>query len=402
MPDNQTAVMEPKMKEMLESTPSELFEWWIYERDQQTIPSRGDLIKGVVIWNDQGDIRIDIGGKFEGLINDRELSRMTRQERCSFEVGKELYVQVVKSEGADGNVIVSIEKAKQELDWQRVEKLHQDGEIFECQVTGFNKGGVLVDIGRIGGFVPGSKISRRADIQHDGNVPGGQWASMVGKSIKVKVIEIDRLRNRLILSQQDAVQELNEQERKELLKELREGQIMTGTVVSITNFGAFVRLGAADGLVHLSELSWKRVNHPSEVVSIGDQIQVYILDVDTERQRISLSMKRLDSDPWQELEEKCFVGDELEGVITSIKKFGAFARIEGFDGIEGLIHISELSEAHVENPREIVNVGDKVPLRVLKIDIERRRLGLALNQEVASESLHDSWDPLDSDDSFTS
>ena len=364
---------------------------WFSNTADFNLPVHGDIREGTVVSAGAGEIRIDVGGKSEGVIESRELERMSREERSQFTVGEQLQVYVVNPEDRDGNVILSLEKAEQELDWLWVQDLLDTQEVVEGEIVGFNKGGLLVQMRHLSGFVPGSQIDSTKREIGRGSSPEEKWRHLVGEPMQTKVIEVDRSRNRLILSERAAMKEVREQEKDRLLEELTEGQIRNGRVINLADFGAFVDLGGADGLIHLSELSWRRVSHPSEVVNVGDEVQVYVLNVDRERRRIGLSLKRLEPDPWTMLEIDCPVGRLVEATVTNLTKFGAFARLSGLDEIEGLIHISELSDEHVEHPREVVAEGQTVTLRVIRVDTQRRRLGLSIKRVTSDEYMDGDW-----------
>jgi small subunit ribosomal protein S1 len=340
---------------------------------------RGDLRKGVVVSIAPHEILVDIGTKSEGVITSREMERIESDVLNSLKVGDEIMAFVVNPEDRDGNIVLSLSRAQMEQDWQYVQKLHESGESFAETVNGFNKGGLIVKIGRIRGFVPASQLSdhhwREGELEGDNE---NRLTSLVGQTLQLKIIELDRQRNRLILSERAAMSELRKEQKERLLQELKEGDTCQGEVSSLCDFGAFIDLGGADGLVHLSELSWGRVNHPSEVLKVGDKVSVYVLSVDREKRRIGLSLKRLQSEPWSRIEEFCAVGQLVEGRITKLTNFGAFACING--GIEGLIHISELSDKRINHPKEVVREGDVLTLRVIRIDAEKRRMGLSLKQ----------------------
>jgi small subunit ribosomal protein S1 len=358
------------------------------------LPSRGELREGTVVHADMGEVRIDVGGKSEGVLDSRELERMSRGERSELDVGQQLQVYVVTPEDRDGNLVVSLSKAQEEMDWRWAEDLLESQEVHEGEISGYNKGGLLVQMRSIRGFLPGSHIDHTGREIGDGSAPADRWGHLVGEPVHVKVIEVDRSRNRLIVSERAAMQEVREQEKERLLEELREGEIRSGRVSSLVSFGAFVDLGGADGLVHLSELSWKRVSHPREVVHVGDEVDVYVLNVDQDRRRIGLSLKRLEPDPWWEIEENLHEGTLIAGVVTKLTDFGAFATIGDYDGFEGLIHISEMSHQHVEHPREVVHAGQEVTMRVIRVDTRRRRVGLSLKQVASDEYLESDWSSL--------
>lgn len=361
---------------------------WLEEEYDLPELERGTIREGTIVHVGENEILVDIGYKCEGVITGRELERLDPEVREQLQVGNEILVYVVGTEDRNGNIILSLTRAMAEADWRRAEQLYKSGEIFEAQVSGYNKGGVIVRLGRVRGFIPTSQLSTRA--HPEGIETEEQRAKLVGQTLKLKVIELNRARNRLILSERAAMREWRKQQKEHLLDELKVGEIRRGRVVSLCDFGAFIDLGGADGLVHLSELAWHRVNHPSEVLSVGDEVDVYILSIDQESKRIGLSLKRTQSDPWQEVAQKYYVGQLVEGTITKVVKFGAFARLKDED-VEGLIHISELSDKHISHPREVVREGDVVTLRVIRIDEQNRRIGLSFKQVYSEEYTDLDW-----------
>lgn len=364
---------------------------WFTEDAGFDVPARGDIREGTIVSVTRGEILVDIGAKSEGVIDGRETERMSDRDRAKLTEGELVSVFVVNPEDRNGNIVLSLARAEEEMDWRWAEELLDSQEIFEGEISGFNKGGLLVQMRRVRGFVPASQLDNiRRDIR-PGSSPEERWSHMQGEEIQVKVIEVDRTRNRLILSERAAMKEWRESQKDRLLDELREGEIREGRVINLADFGAFVDLGGADGLIHLSELSWKRVSHPREVLKVGDQVKVYVLNVDRDRRRIGLSLKRLEPDPWTEIEETYQIGTLVEGTITKLTKFGAFARLTGLDDIEGLIHISELSDEHVEHPREVVEEGQVVTMRVIRVDSQRRRLGLSIKRVDSDEYVDADW-----------
>ncbi len=277
---------------------------------------------------------------------------------------------------------LSITRAEEEQDWLRAEELMETKEAFEGVISGFNKGGLIVKLGRLRGFIPASQVSMSRRWRAEGDTPEKRWGKMVGEPIVVRVIEVDRRRNRLILSERAAARESRELLKERLIGELEVGEIRTGHVISLADFGAFVDIGGADGLVHTSEITWKRINHPKDVLKVGQEVKVKVLGVDPERNRISLSMRELEADPWEKLAEQFQEGQLVEGTITKLTKFGAFASIKGLDEyeLEGLVHISELADRHVVHPKEVVSEGETLTLRIIRIDRERRRIGLSLRK----------------------
>jgi small subunit ribosomal protein S1 len=293
-------------------------------------------------------------------------------------MGMEIPVFVVEPEDQNGNVVLSYVRAREERDWQMVESLLSSAESYEGKIIGYNKGGLIVPIGSLRGFVPASQISVLRRVDSSAETPEQRWGKMVNDPIHVRVIEVDRERRRLILSERAALQETRETLKDRLLEELQEGTIRNGRVTSLADFGAFVNIDGADGLVHLSEITWDRITHPNEVLKVGQEVKVKVISMDRERKRIGLSIRQLLPDPWMKKVEGLKEGQLIEGTITHLTKFGAFARIG--EDLEGLIHVSELSEQRIAHPKEVIKEGDVVTLRVIKIDPERRRIGLSLRK----------------------
>ncbi len=336
----------------------------------------GDVMDGVIMHLDREEILVDIGSKSEGIVPSREYSSLTPEERQALSVGDTILVFVVQPENQEGHAVVSIDRARQEKSWRRLQELHEANEVIEAEVTNYNKGGLLVNLDGVRGFVPASQVTE---------IRGGDEASkqadmarLIGTSLPLKVIEINRHRNRLILSERQAVQERRDVMKERLIEELSEGEVRKGRVSSICDFGAFVDIGGADGLVHLSELSWSRVRHPSEVLRVGQEVDVYVLGINAQEKKIALSIKRTQAEPWSRVATAYEVGQLVRGTVTQLANFGAFARIE--DGIEGLIHVSELVDDRVTHPKQVVSEGDELLLRIIRIDPQRRRMGLSLRR----------------------
>ncbi len=339
-------------------------------------PFTGEIRTGIVVEKRSNEVLVDIGFKSEGVVSGRELERLGDALE-SFDVGDEVPVYVLR-EDRDGNLMLSISRALAEKDWERAEELMNSQEMFEGAVDSYNRGGVIVRLGQVRGFVPASQLSTIVPTREEQD-PGDRFAELLGEELRLKVIDIDRKRNRLILSERLAMREWRRQQKEQLLESLSEGEVLQGIISSIADFGAFVDLGGADGLIHLSELSWNRVGHPTEVVNVGDKLKVQVLSVDTDRRRIGLSLRRLTPQPWDVIDSKYEVGQIVTGKITKLVNFGAFARLND-TGIEGLIHISELAERRVGHPKEVVTEGDEYELRIIRIESEKRRLGLSLKQ----------------------
>ena len=342
-------------------------------------PKAGEMRTGVIAEISNSEILVSVGAKSEGVIAGREFDQMDPEERANLKVGDEIPVYVLSPEDKNGNLVLSVTRAREEMDWDHAEELLQSAEPFESTIAGYNKGGLIVSIGSLRGFVPASQVSLVRRMNASGDTPDQRWSKMVGEPITVRIIEVDRERRRLILSERQAINETRESLKDRLLENLEVGDIRTGRVTSLADFGAFVNIEGADGLVHLSEVSWERVKHPSEVLKIGQEVQVEVISIDREQKRIGLSIRRLQEDPWMKKVERLREGQLVEGTITHLTKFGAFARI-GEEDLEGLIHISELSEDRIEHPKEIVSEGDVLTLRIIKIDKDRHRIGLSLRK----------------------
>jgi len=338
----------------------------------------GEVIDGIVMHKDREEILVDIGAKSEGIVPNKEIQTLTPQELLDIKVGEPILVFVMQPENQEGHAILSIDKAKMEKSWRRLQKQFEAEEIIEAEVTGYNKGGLLVNLEGVRGFVPSSQVSGLAA----GNDAAKQseMTRLVNSKLPLKIIEINRNRNRLILSERLAAQVQRDVQKDRLMNELEKGQVREGLVTSICDFGAFVDIGGADGLVHLSELSWSRVNNPNEVLKVNDKVKVYVLEVNPEDKKVALSIKRTQPEPWSQVMANYQPGQLVEGTITQLANFGAFARIA--NGIEGLIHVSELAEGRVTHPRSVVKEGDVVTLRIIRIDPQRKRMGLSLKRAV--------------------
>jgi small subunit ribosomal protein S1 len=341
---------------------------------------RGDVVEGVIVRIDQDEILVDIGLKSEGVLSTKELPPSGYGSFNELHLNDKVLVYVIQPETSEGHAVLSLKRANTERQWRIAEEQYKNGELLKAKVIDYNKGGLIVDVAGIRGFVPISQILnlKREEVASGGESQetAAKLQGMKDKELQLKIIEINRARNRLILSERLAVQEWRQRRREELLDELKPGEVRRGVVSNLANFGAFVDLGGADGLVHISQLAWSRVNHPSEVLHVGQEVEVQVLSVDKEKKKIALSIKRAEVDPWTTVEQRYTPGQVVTGVVTKIAPFGAFARIE--DGIEGLIHLSELTPG-VE-PKTILHEGAQLQLRILRIDAERRRLGLSLRQ----------------------
>ncbi|MCA9916778.1 MAG: S1 RNA-binding domain-containing protein [Anaerolineales bacterium] len=346
-------------------------------------PQVGDIRKGIIVAVTPQGVIIDLGLKRDGLVPSSDMSKLEPEEREALKVNDEVSVYVTNTDAPD-SLYVSIHLAQLNQDWIDAEALMESGDIMEGEVIGYNKGGAIIPFGRLRGFVPASHLSELTRGLND-RQRQQKLAKLRGEKIPVKVIEVDRRRRRLVFSQRDAQKEWEDKRKKELLQDLKEGDVLTGRVSGLRDFGIFVDLGGADGLVHISELAWYRIAHPREVVKVGDEIEVYVLNINPDTKRISLSRKHLLENPWSSVDKRYKENQLVEGTITRIVDYGAFAEIE--PGVEGLLHVSQLSRSQVENAGEVVNEGETHLLRIVSIDPERQRIGLSLRQVSASEQI---------------
>lgn len=355
----------------------------LLDQHDYDVPKVGDIRQGIIVSISQQGIIIDLGLKRDGLVSQADLNKLEPEERETLKVDDEIFVYIVNVDQPD-SLSVSIYLARLNLDWIRAEELMESGEIIEAEVIGYNKGGAVVPFGRLRGFVPLSHLSEVSQGMGD-RKRQQRLAKLRGEKLPFKVIEVDRRRRRLVLSQREAQKEWNAKRRGELLATLQRGDVRQGRVSGMRDFGAFVDIGGADGLVHISELAWHRVDHPREVLKIGDEIEVAVLKVDRESERISLSRKKLLPNPWTTVEERYHINQLVEGKITRIVDYGAFAEIE--PGVEGLLHVSHLSRSNVGSVGEVVKEGETHLLRILSIDPKRQRIGLSLKAVTATEQI---------------
>ena len=347
----------------------------------------GQAIEGILMHkgDDRDDFLVDIGTKSEGTVPNRERQSLSAERFGELRVGDRVLVVVVRPEsgpeGEDGPIL-SIDKARTEVSWRKLQQQFEANEVFEVDVVGYNKGGLMVEVEGVRGFIPASQVNALSGIGESEENRQSQMSKLVNTKLLVKIVEVNRDRNRLILSERQAVREQREANKTSLMKELEKDQIREGVVTTLAKFGAFVDLGGVDGLVHVSELSWARIDDPKQILHVGQKVKVYILDVDHDKQKVALSIKRTQPEPWTQVMNKYQVGEVVEATISQLSNFGAFARLE--EGLEGLIHISELAEGRVEKPSDIVKAGDKVKVRILRIDPDNRRLALSLKK--ASEN----------------
>ena len=353
---------------------------------------RGQVYSGVISRTTPTAVFVDLGDGDQGVVPGRELELMTRKMLESLVLGANVDVYVVNPRNHRGETVLSINHALEELDWRKAKEFSKSKAVYEASIGGYNKGGLIVRFGRLRGFVPQSQLAEDRVRGMTGETPEERYGPMVNQPVGVKVMEVDRHRNRLILSERAAMREVRQRRKLSLIEELTVGEVRKGTVVSLENFGAFVDIGGAEGLIHLSELAWGHITHPHQAVNIGDEVEVEVISINPDARRIGLSRRRILYDPWDEIATSLRRGQLVRGRVTKLTKFGAFARLVDNDAVEGLIHISELSGERVTHPREVVKRGDELVLRIVKIDIKERRLGLSLKSVNSTEYLDLDWE----------
>ncbi|HXU23582.1 MAG TPA: S1 RNA-binding domain-containing protein [Tepidiformaceae bacterium] len=336
---------------------------------------RGEIVEGMVMGASPDGLIVDVGTKTEAVIPQSEMLSLGVDGAAKLKAGDTVKVMVLQPSSAEGHAIVSLDRARGEEGWDVLAARHESGEIFDAQVTGHNRGGILVNVDGVNAFVPLSQVD---SVRRDDPDAANALASLVGKSVRLKVIELNRKRNRVILSERAAMAEVRKEQKDKILDTLEEGSIRTGHVSSITDFGVFVDLGGADGLAHMTELTWERGKKAKDLYNVGDEVQAYILKVDHETKKISLSLKRAQPEKWDSTVDRFVIGQILIGRVTKLMAFGAFVRLDG--PVEGLIHISELSNRRIQHPKDVVKEGDVVPVKLVRIEKDRHRLGLSLRQ----------------------
>lgn len=345
-------------------------------------PERGDLVTGTILAVDNHGLIVDVGAmKRDGIVPRKDIERMGL-DTSAYHVGDEVEVIVLRPEDDDGNLILSVSQAQQSEDWKRAENLMANDEVFEGVVADVNRGGLIIPFGNLRGFVPASHV---VDLPRGLNEDERKdhMMKLLNKKVTVKVIEVNRKRRRLVFSQRDAQRGRREARKELLLDELKEGEVRKGVVSGLRDFGAFVDLGGADGLIHISELAWHRVKHPREVLNVGDEVEVYVLRLDAEGKRIGLSLKRMQKNPWSAAEELYHVGQLVEGCVSRVAQFGAFISLD--PGIEALLHASQIAEPAPADPSVMLYEGQKLLLRVISIEPDRQRLGLSLKDVTEEE-----------------
>lgn len=331
-------------------------------------PQRGEIRNATILQIDNREIIVDMGAKRDGIVPVQDLERLDPKVRAGLKVGAEVPVYVINPRDQDDNLIVSINMGLQQYDWEKARTLLTSEDVVEVTVKGHNRGGILVNWNRLEGFIPSSHLVSMG-------ASGGResWDDLIGKELAVKVIEVDQARRRLIFSEREAQREWRAQQKARLLSELKEGDVVRGTVTGLRDFGAFVNLGGADGLIHVSELAWHRVDHPRDVLRVGEEIDVYVLSLDRDANRIALSRKRLLEDPWEVAANRYHEGQLVEGTVTNVVDFGAFVALD--DGLEGLLHLSEMGDGSLKEPYSYVKKGDRLSLRISHLEPEKRRVG---------------------------
>lgn len=382
MSENDAAILQENNQEQepevtMESLMGEYFDG---EGVSIDIPTAGEIRDGIIASLSDNQILVSIGAKSEGIIAGKEFEAIPKDILATFEEGKAIPVYVITPEDHEGNLILSFVRAVEEQSWQEAEDLLKSAESFESTVAGYNKGGLIVPLATIRGFIPASQLGLSRRLSISGSTPEEKFKEFVGETVQVCVIEVDRQRQRLILSERAASSETREQIRDKILDDLHEGDVRKGRVTSLADFGAFVNIGGVDGLIHLSELSWDHLEHPSEELKVGDEIDVKVISIDRERRRIGLSRRAMCENPWNERVKTLKIGQLVEGEITRLTNFGAFAKLHLPGDLEGLIHISELSEDRIDHPKQVIKPGDVVTLRILKIEEEDQRIGLSLRR----------------------
>ena len=336
----------------------------------------GEVVEGHLVRIDSDSLLVSVGNKIDGVVPQREMRSLSPDVVHRLQVGDSILVYVVQPGDGEGQALLSLDRAQEEKSWRTLEQHLENSRPIEGQIIGFNRGGAVVDLDGVQGFVP---LSQLAPIPRDAGDSLEVLARRVEERVQFQVLELNRRRRRVVLSERAVLQAQREEQRDSLLQSLQPGSVCTGRVTSICNFGAFVDMGGAEGLIHISELSWDRIGSPDAVVSLGDEVEVYVLDVDREAKRIALSLRRLQPEPWDTIGERYQVGQLVSGRVTKLMPYGVFAKLEE-DSIEGLVHISELSDNAIQHPKQVVKEGDILRLKILSIEPERRRLGLSLRQ----------------------
>ncbi len=348
---------------------------------------RGDVVEGVIASVNEKTILIDIGGKCDAIVHPREVERMMPKDLYALKPGQGVSVYVIDKSDDDDTMLVSLARAAQQSDWERARKLLRSGEPVPLPVVDVNKGGVIVRLGRLRGFVPGSQLLSNWRTHQGGDESEQRWEALLGQTLTLCVIEVTPERNRLILSERRATD--SKAVKRRILEKLKVGSVARGVINNVVPFGAFVNVNGVDGLLHISELSWRRVTRPQEIVQVGQELDVYILDVDLEQERLGLSLKRLVPDPWESLSTLYKEGDLVEATIVNLTTFGAFAALVDKPEIEGLIHISELADHPVARPQDVVKVGERHTVKIISLQPNERRIAFSVRQAKPAPALQE-------------
>lgn len=356
---------------------------WLSDHDYVP-PKRGQVREGVIVRQSDHGLFIDVGLKQEGFVPRSDLEALDKNLQGDLEIGASIKAKVITLEDREGNLVLSISQIQAERDWDKAEALLKSNTLWKGQISGYNQGGLLVQFGQLRAFIPNSQITDSENHNGSQDEREAWMKDHVGQTLALKIITADRKLRRLIMSERQGRQELRHNRTKELLNELKVGQVISGQVRQLSNFGAFVDLYGGDGMIHVSELAWHKIRHPSEVVEVGQPLEVYILDLDQQKERISLSLKQLQPDPWELIQQTYQEGQLIAGQVSNVVDFGAFVILE--DGLEGLVHISEMSEPPPNSPQELVAKGDTLQLRIIHIDTQRHRISLSMKEPPQIES----------------
>lgn len=351
---------------------------WLTEEYDYESPQPGEIREGVLLELDQYGAVVDVGMKHDGIVPREDIERLEEEALSNLQPGQEIMTKVVRASDREGALVLSLAYVQEEKDWARAQEMLENNEIWHGEVTGYNRGGLLVKFRHLTGFVPASHLVMWDSGLNDTTERKRRLKMFLGEELKLKVIEANRDNNRLILSERLARRQLRKQNQGARLNDFTAGEVRQGVVCNITNFGAFVDLGGIDGLIHISELSWQRVNHPKEVVQVGDEVDVYLLQIDYERKRINLSLKRLQPNPWNNINEYYAEGQLVTGRVSNVVSYGAFIALDS--GVEGLLHASEIAQPTPHDPREFVERGEELTLRILRIEPDRQRIALSLKE----------------------
>lgn len=361
----------------------EQMEYLLTEKYAYETPQVGEIRTGILLEIDDHGAVVDIGLKHDGIVPRTDIERLDDKTLSKLVPGQEVTTRIIKAQDREDNLLLSLSYIQEKKDWEKAQAMFTNDQIDSGKVIGYNQGGLLIKFGTITGFIPVSHLWERSAHRALKVKRKGVLSRYMSQELSFKIIEVNEETNRLVMSERLAEQDLREQSREKLIREFEEGQTRSGIVTHLSDFGAFVDLGDIDGLIHISELAWRRIQHPSEIVQVGDEVDVYILDVDHERKRISLSLKQLQKNPWERVEDVYYIGQLVHGTVTNVVNFGAFIALD--IGIEGLLHISEIADPTPHDPREFIQRGDQLVVRILRVEGERQRIELSLKDVSESE-----------------